>query len=194
MIRSLVIAVAVAALVSGCRPADVRPAPSPSPEPVTSPTIAPAGGPVPLRIQLGAGERLIPRSSASSGCPGLDTVVYLGSGRAFRLMAFATTCPAGDTTRHINGDHGVYRTTADIPADRRATAVTVPTALGEAVMFTQAYSEYTNSANHYTEPVAVITLTHPAGPAYQALTVISEKGTLTVDELATALREQLLAP
>ncbi|GAA3221445.1 hypothetical protein ACFO1B_16500 [Dactylosporangium siamense] len=190
MSRSLVIAVAVAALVSGCRPADARP--DPSPEPVTSPTVAPAGGPVPLRIQLGAGERLIPRSSAPSGCPGLDTVVYLGAGRAFRLMAFATTCPAGDTSRHINGDHGVYRTTADIPADRRN--VTVPTALGEAVVFTQAYSEYTNSANHYTEPVAVITLTHPADPAYQALTVISEKGTLTVDELSTALRKQLLAP
>ncbi|MGI5246683.1 hypothetical protein [Dactylosporangium sp. CA-139066] len=185
--------VAVAALaVGGCRAADVQP--SRSPEPVTSPTVAPAGGPVPFRIQLGAGQRLIPHAPASSGCPGYNTVAYLGSSRTIRLMAYATTCTVEDNERLINGRHGVYRTTADIPADRRAGAVTVQTELGGATVFTQPYSEYTNSTNHYTEPVAVITLAKPADPAYQTLTVVAEKGALPLDQLTNVLKEQLLAP
>ncbi|WP_327001794.1 hypothetical protein OHA72_42715 [Dactylosporangium sp. NBC_01737] len=199
MSRSIVkglLAVAVAmttALTAGCRAAQDPPRPGPEPDPVTSPTVAPAGGPVPFRIRLEAGQRLIPRSSGRDGCPGYDTAVYLGSARTVRLTAYATTCPTGDG-QLINGHHGVYRTTADIPADRRAGAVTVPTPLGEATVFTQPYSEYTNSANHYTEPVAVITLAHPADAAYQALTVVAEKGTLPLEQLTKVLQEQLLAP
>lgn len=189
--RPMIVVVALTALAAaGCRDTDV----SPSPEPVTSPTVAPIGGPVPFRVQLGAGQRLIPRSPAPGGCPGVDTVVSLGSGRTVRFTALATTCPAGDRAQLINGYHGTYRTVADIPADRRAGAITVQTALGEATAFVQPYSEYTNSANHYTEPVAVITLARPVDPAYQTLTVISEKGTLPLDQLTTVLREQLLSP
>lgn len=199
MVRSIVtaatVALAVAALAGGCRGADGTPSPgrSPSAEPVTSPTVAPVGGPVPFRVRLAAGQRLIQRSSAPGGCPGLDTVVTLGSGRV-RFIAYATSCPADDRQDLINGRHGTYRTLADVPAERRAGAITVQTALGEATAFVQPYSEYTNSANHYTEPVAVITLATPVDPAYQTLIAVSEKGTLPLDQLTAVLREQLLAP
>jgi hypothetical protein len=183
--------VALALGLGGCRGAQVRPVRSP--EPVTSPTVAPVGGPVPFRVQLGAGQRLLPRQAVAGNCPGFDTVVDLGSGRSVRLIAYATSCPVGDGQR-INGRHGVYRTAADIPADLRAGAVTVATPLGEATAFTQSYSEYTNSAHHYTEPVAVIVLARPADPAYQTLTVLSEKGTLPLDQLTALLRGQLLVP
>jgi hypothetical protein len=190
----MIVVVALAALVSGgCRAAEVRPGPSLSPEALTSPTVAPAGGPVPFRVRLDAGQRILPRAPRPDGCPGVDTVVSLGSARTVRFIAYATTCPAGGR-QLINGHHGVYRTSADIPADRLAGAGAVPTALGEATVFIQAYSEYTNSANRYTEPVAVITLAHPADPAYRALTVVAEKGTLSRDELGAVLRERLLAP
>jgi hypothetical protein len=155
--------------------------------------VAPVGGPVAFHVRLGAGQRLIPQQTSAQGCPGLDTRVYLGNGRGYRLTAAAAGCPTEPTARLINGHHGGYRTLADVPADRRAGAVTVATPLGEATVFTQPYSEYTNSANHYTEPVAVITLARPADPSYTTLVAISEKGTLTQEQLVTALREQLTA-
>jgi hypothetical protein len=165
-----------------------------SPTPVTSPTAAAISAPVPVRIQLPAGHNLMPHSPAPDGCPGHITRIYLGSGGVVRFVAYATTCKAENNTRLSNGRHGIYRTVADIPADRRAAAVTVQTPLGEATVFTQPYSEYTNSENHYTEPVAVITLTKPADPAYAALTVMSEKGVLTLEGLTALLRDQLLTP
>jgi hypothetical protein len=189
--RPMIVVMVLAVLAAGgCRGTKVQP----SPEPVSSPTVAPFAGPVPFRIQLGSGQRLIPRSSAASGCPGFDTVVDLGASRTVRFMAYATTCPTADRTQLINGNHGVYRTAADIPADLRAGAATVQTPLGEATVFTQPYSEYTNSTNHYTEPIAVITLAQPVDPAYPTLVVLSEKGALPLDQLTTLLREQLLAP
>lgn len=191
--RTAVLAAVLTAIlaVGGCRAGEVRPAPTPTP--VSSPTVAPIAAPVPFRLQLDAGHRLVTRSPAPSGCPGLDTVAVLGSGGAVRFLAYATTCEADANTRLINGDHGVYRTVEDVPQDRLAGAVTVQTALGEATVFMQPYSEYTNASNHYTEPVAVITLRQPADPAYRTITVLSEKGTLTLERLTTLLREQLLA-
>lgn len=118
-------------------------------------------------------------------------LIQLRSG-AVRLAAYATVC-AADNAQIGNGRHGVYRTTADIPADRRTAAVTVPTALGEATAFTQAYYECTNSCKNFVEPVAVITLGHPADPAYQTLTAYSEKGTIGWDQLTALLRDQLIA-
>ena len=107
-------------------------------------------------------------------------------------MAYATSCAAADNARPGNGRHGVYRTIADIPAERRSGAVTLHTALGEATAFDQPYYECTNSCKTYTEPVAVITLAHPSDPAYQALTVFSVKGSIGLDRLTALLRDQLL--
>ncbi|MGI5184223.1 hypothetical protein ACQEVZ_49000 [Dactylosporangium sp. CA-152071] len=187
-------AVVTVLAAAGCDGGAARPSPNSSPNPSPEPSLAAVGGPVPFSVKLGAGQRLIPLSPGPQGCPGVDTRVHLGDGRLVRFTAYATGCPLPDDPRRINGRHGVYRSTADIPADLRAGATSIQTPLGEATAFTQDYSEYTNSANHYTEPVAVITLARPADPAYQTLTVIAEKGTLPMDELATVLREQLLAP
>lgn len=184
------LAVAAVLAAGGCRGGEVPPAPAP----VSSPTVAAIGAPVPFRLQLDAGHRLVTRSPASGGCPGLDTVAVLGSGGAVRFLAYATTCAADGNTRLINGNHGVYRTVEDVPGERRGGAVTVQTVLGEATVFSQAYSEYTNSSNHYTEPVAVITLKQPVDPAYRTITVLSPKGELSLEQLASLLRERLLAP
>ncbi|MDG6109916.1 hypothetical protein Daura_19110 [Dactylosporangium aurantiacum] len=186
------ISLAAVLALGACRGPQV--APQPAPTPVSSPTVAPIAAPVPFRLQLGAGHRLVTRSPAPSGCPGLDTVAVLGSGGAVRFLAYATTCATDGNDRLINGRHGVYRTAEDVPRERRAGAATVQTALGEAIVFMQPYSEYTNSSNHYTEPVSVITLRQPADPAYRTVVVLSEKGTLSLEQLTTLVREQLLAP
>lgn len=184
------LAVAAVLAIGGCRGGEVPPVPAP----VSSPTVVAIGAPVPFRLQLDAGHRLVARSPASGGCPGLDTVVVLGSGGSVRFIAYATTCATGENTRLINGNHGVYRTVEDVPGERRDGAVTVQTALGEATVFRQAYSEYTNSSNHYTEPVAVITLARPVDPGYPTMTVLAPKGELSLERLAALLKEQLRAP
>ena len=179
---------AFAFAANGCRGPDVRP----DPGPVSSPTAAPVRGPVAFRVQLGAGQRLTTRSPEPDNCPGLDALIDLGPDGTVRVAAYATGCAVGDNARPGNGRHGVYRTTADIPADRRSGAITVHTALGEATVFNQPYYECTNSCTNYTEPVAVITLVHSGDPAFHTLTAYSEKGSIGLDRLITLLRDQLL--
>ncbi|WP_238011825.1 hypothetical protein KZZ52_13380 [Dactylosporangium sp. AC04546] len=189
MLRRCFAVVALALLAGGCQGPVVRP----DPVPVSSPTIAPVGEPVAFHLRLDTGQRLIMRSAGSGACPGLDARVDLGARRAVRLAAYATTCSTDDNGRIGNGSHGVYRTATDVPADRRATATTVQTALGAGIAFSQQYYECTNSCSHYTEPVAVITLDHPADPAFPTLTIISEKRTIDLDQMTAVLREQLAA-
>jgi hypothetical protein len=109
-----------------------------------------------------------------------------------RLVAYATTCAAGDNARPGNGRHGVYRTTADIPPDRSADAIGVDAPLGYTKAFWQPYYECTNSCKNYTEPVAVIELTNPTDPAFLTLTAYSGKGSVGLDELGALVRDQLL--
>jgi hypothetical protein len=183
----LVVSLVLAFVTSGCRGADAQPVQGP----VSSPTVAPVGGPIAFRVQLGAGQRLTMRSPQPGNCPGLDAQIDLGSSGIVELVAYATTC-AGDSSRPGNGRHGVFRTTADIPAEQRFGATIVRTALGEATAFNQSYYECTNSCKTYTEPVAVITLAHPDDPAFQALTAVSVKGAIGLDRLTAILRDQLL--
>jgi hypothetical protein len=181
--------VALAFLTGGCRGPQVRP----DPGPVSSPTVAPVAGPVAFHVQLGAGQRLTTHSAAPDNCPGLDALIDLGSDATIRLMAYATNCATDDNAQPGNGRHGVYRTTADIPAERRSAAVTVSTALGQATAFNQPYYECTNSCKNYTEPVVVITLEHPGDPAFRTLTAYSPKGSIGLDQLTAVLRDQLFA-
>jgi hypothetical protein len=183
--------VAVAGLVAGCH---INPAPGStgSPTPVSSPTLAPVDGPVGYHLQLGTGQSVTFRSAQPGGCPGSDALVTLGPDRYLRLSAYATSCDASGNANPGNGRHGVYRSPADIPADRLAGSVKVPTVLGDAVVFTQPYYECTNSCRNYTEPVALITLDHPRDPAYPGLMVYSEKGTIGLGQLRSVLRDQLL--
>src|SRR5262245_20619310 len=184
LVGLLVLAFALSACRSPARP---------DPGPVSSPTVASVSAPVAFHVQLGAGQTLTMRSTQPSGCPGLDALINLGSNGTAELVAYATGCAPGDNTRPGNGRHGVYRTTADIPAERRSGAVTVHTALGEATAFDQSYYECTNSCKNYTEPVAVIALAHPDDPAYQTLTAFSVKGSIGLERLTALLRDQLLA-
>jgi hypothetical protein len=191
---------AVTGLVAGCR-TGVHPTPTPagsstplsSRTPLSSPTLAPVDGPLRFDVQLGAGQQLTVRPPQADGCPGYDAVVTLGPDRYVRLSAYAQGCPVTDNGRPGNGRHGVYRSAADVPADRLASSIKVHTALGDAVVFAQPYYECTNSCRDYTEPVAVITLDHPQDPRYPGLMVYSERGTIGLDQLATLLRDQLRA-
>jgi hypothetical protein len=185
------VALAVAVgLVAGCRdgtgPTPVMTAPA-------SPTVAAIDGPVRLHVQLAAGQLLTQTSPQPSGCPGFDALMDLGGRRSVRLSAYAAGCRSSDNGRVGNGRHGVYRSTVDIPAERLAASVRVHTALGDAVVFAQRYYECTNSCRDYTEPVAVLTLDRPADPAYPALMVCSERGTLDLDGLTAVLTGQLRA-
>ena len=189
MIRRLMLIPVLALALGGCRPGPDEPAPGP----LSSPTTAAVGGPVAFHVRLGAGETLTARPAGSGGCPALDQRVDLGKAGSVRLVAYASTCEAGDNGQPGNGRHGVYRGIADIPSDRRSGATTVHTALGEATVFTQPYYECTNSCRNYTEAVAVIVLDRPADPAYTTLTAYAEKGDATPDRLTAFLREQLTA-
>jgi hypothetical protein len=177
------------ALQAGCR----DPGGAPTPTPVGSPTLAAVDGPVPFHLQLGAGQVLTVRPAPSGGCPGFDGQVQLGRAGYLQLSAYATGCAATDNGRPGNGRHGVYRSTADVPADRLASATRTHTALGDATVFTQPYYECTNSCHTYTEAVAVILLDHPADPAYPALTVYAVRGAIPVEELKTVLANQFRA-
>ena len=185
----VVVLLALMFVAGGCRGMNDRP----NRDPVSSPTVAPVDGPVAFHLQLGAGQRLIVRSPQPDNCPGLDALMDLGSDGTVQLAAYATSCAAGDNARPGNGRHGVYRTTADIPAERRSGAITVHTALGEATAFNQPYYECTNSCKNYTEPIAVVTLAHPGDPAFQTLTAYSAKGSIGLDRLTVLLRDQVLA-
>jgi hypothetical protein len=169
-------------------------APLPSTTPVAppspaAPTVASVGPPVAFHVRLDADQTLSLRTPPAD-CPGLDGGVRLGPGRHLSFFAYSTSCDP-DTSRPGNGHHGVYRTAADIPADRRAGAVTFPTALGEATAFLQPYYECTNSCRDYTEPVAVITLDHPSDPAYPALVVCGDKGSVDLGQLTTLLKARI---
>ncbi|MGI5240731.1 hypothetical protein [Dactylosporangium sp. CA-139066] len=188
MKRGLLLIPAVALVVGGCRPgADGLV----TPEPVASPTTAAVTGPVAFHVRLNAGQSITTRPAPSAGCPGLDARVDLGAAGHVRLAAYASTCSPGDNAQPGNGRHGVYRTKADIPAQRSTTEVR--TALGEATVFSQPYYECTNSCHNYTEAVAVIALDKPADPAYPTLVLYAEKGDTTPDRLTALLRDQLAA-
>lgn len=145
--------------------------------------------PVAFHVQLDANQTLSLRTPPA-GCPGLDAVVVLSAGKRIGLSAYAASCEP-DTSRPGNGHHGAYRTTADIPADRRSGAVTFRTALGEATAFLQPYYECTNACRNYTEPVAVITLDHPTRPEYPALVAYGDKGSIGLEQLTTELKTRL---
>ena len=155
------------------------------PGPVGSPTVAPVSGPVAFHVKLRAGQTLTMRSPAPDRCPGLDALLDLGGGRTVRLVAYATTCTVEDNERPGNGRHGVFRTAADIPPDRRADAIRLDAPLGYTNVFSQKYYECTNSCKNYTEPVAVIELADPTDPAFPTLTAYSEKGSAGPNDLIT---------
>ncbi|GAA4253639.1 hypothetical protein [Dactylosporangium darangshiense] len=190
MVRRLLIVSVIALTLGACRPGTDDP---PAPGPLSSPTTAAVAGPVAFHVNLGAGQTLDTRPVPPGGCPGLDARVDLGRGVDVRFAAYGSACDAGDNARPGNGRHGVFRTTADIPPERRAGATTVHTALGEATVFTQPYYECTNSCHNYTEAVALITLDRPADPAYRTLTAYAEKGEASQDRLTELLRNQLTA-
>lgn len=93
-----------------------------------------------------------------------------------------------------NGNHGSYPSIDDARAGgsangRHLESVHVDTPIGPAEVFLQSYYECTNSCQTYTEPVAIIALTQPTGARYPSITVYSNKGRLTEDQLTDRIRQ-----
>jgi hypothetical protein len=177
----------LAVAVAGCK----GPFKDPEPKPDGPPTVAAVGGPIAFHIRLDGGQRLLTYTPAPDECPAMEAHVDLGSDGSVWLVAYATSCSGGHNERLGNGHHGVYRTTDDIPESLRSGATKVNTVLGTATTFEQGYYECTNSCKDFGEPVAVITLDHPADGGVQALTAYSPYGSIDVEDLSTFLRDRL---
>lgn len=114
-------------------------------------------------------------------------------GDALTVTAVGESCPIEEgTNRQIgNGDHGTYRTLADVPDPLAVTEVS--TDLGRAQVFEQEYFECTNFCNDWKEPVAIVELEHPVDPEFPTLVLRSSKAELSRSEL-TEIVESLEEP
>lgn len=137
-------------------------------------------------LRLGPGEKVDTRpAAATSGSPSQDAPLRLVLEKDDEIVADITAHPADAplpyrNTGLGNGRPGVYRTTADIPAEEAAAATQVRTALGDATVFTHPYYECTNSCKHWTVPVAVVTLSAPTDPRFPTLVIASNHAEIDV--------------
>ncbi|MFD1718369.1 hypothetical protein [Georgenia deserti] len=88
---------------------------------------------------------------------------------------------AAENEEALNGQHGLYRTIDDVPQPEDVAETS--TSLGEAVIFTQDYTECTNVCRDYREPVAIIALDEPVDPAYPTVVVRGDRETVDREEL-----------
>ncbi|WP_345678304.1 hypothetical protein [Yinghuangia aomiensis] len=143
-------------------------------------------------FRLGPGEEFAAPPVDASAEPSPTEPVQLTLTRngtqVVSVTAYAADAPlAHANTGLANGRYGVYRTTADIPADELASATHAQTALGDATVFTHPYDECTNSCKHWTVPVAVITVAHPKDPGFPTLVIAANHGEIDVDGLRSLL-------
>jgi hypothetical protein len=148
-------------------------------------------------FRLGPGEEFQAPATNPSPTPSpsdpLRLILTRNGDQVVAVTAYPADMPLGYANTGLgNGRYGVYRTTADIPADELASATHVQTALGDATVFTHPYYECTNSCKHYTVPVAVITVAHPKDPGFPTLVIAANHGETDVDGLRALLAR--LAP
>lgn len=74
-----------------------------------------------------------------------------------------------------------------MPAPIEPTTIEVP--LSSAVVFKQAYSEYTNAGNHYTESVAILTLKRPRDPKFPILVLRADRGELNHETFVRVVQQ-----
>ncbi|WP_326600402.1 hypothetical protein [Streptomyces sp. NBC_01803] len=115
--------------------------------------------------------------------------------RRFTVSSFPVSRAIDESVNEspLNGRHPTYRTADDIPDRVVAGADRVTTALGEALLFTQTYTECTNACTDFPEPFALITLDEPADPAHPALVFTSPHGEMSQDELRSLITDHLRA-
>ncbi len=109
------------------------------------------------------------------------------SDHGLRAYAAARTCESPARGRTGNGNHGTYRTIADVAAPKAVQRV--DSWLGPADVFSQDYYECTNACRNYTEPVAVVMLQQPVNPDFPTLVLISTKGELDRAALTRIVRD-----
>lgn len=112
-------------------------------------------------------------SGEADDCKVVD---YLFNAHGLEIEAIPADCKVQNGQQIINGNHGAYRTMADVP--KPEAVAEVKTFLGRATVFTQSYAEYTNTSSHWDEPVAVISFDDPVDPDYPTLVVRSNRGEL----------------
>lgn len=122
-------------------------------------------------------------------CP----MFFAGLSDVLSVSAVGRSCPIEEgANRQIgNGDHGTYRTMADVPDPLEVTEVS--TDLGPAHVFEQEYFECTNFCDEWNEPVAIVELDHPVDPEFSTLVLRSSKAELSRSEF-TEVVESLEEP
>jgi hypothetical protein len=114
--------------------------------------------------------------SRDPGC-GTTTAFFSGT-RDLRIEAVPTDCALAGSIESGDGEHGRYRTIADVPEP--IDVEEVDTALGPAVLFTQRYDDVE-------EAVAIVTLDEPVDPDYPTLAIRSDGGDFDREELRAML-------
>ncbi|RKN46949.1 hypothetical protein [Streptomyces hoynatensis] len=159
------------------------------------------GGPLPtFRIELPA-QWQVREGGAPGPETGCDAVAWHVLDRPeeeadattlFTLYSLDLACPIDAETNEspINGRHAAFRSAGDVPQGPVATSV-VDTALGQALAFTQTYTECTNSCRDFGEPAVLITLDAPTAQDHQALVLTSFRGESSESELTRLAREHL---
>ncbi|MGK5533617.1 hypothetical protein [Streptomyces sp. URMC 129] len=200
--RVAVVVVLVGGLaLAGCRDDDAADGTDPAPPTDTAGERtwqAAGGGAVPaFRLSLREGTELAaePRD-AEDGCAAAPAWSAEGDDeRSFSVSSLPVSCEIDASVNEspLNGRHPAYRTAEDVPDQVAAGADRVTTALGEALVFSQTYTECTNACTDFSEPFALITLDEPADPAHPALVFTSAHGEVSEDELRSLITEHLRA-
>ena len=123
-------------------------------------------------------------TSSGGDCP---TTTFESRHGNLVFEAVARDCHPEDNDRVINGYHGTYRTLDDVE-DPTDVAHVDTDGLGDAVVFTQHYAEYTNFTSDWDEPVAIVTLDAPESADYPTLVVRSEKAELSRADFTEVVR------
>ncbi|GAA4909311.1 hypothetical protein LX16_2903 [Stackebrandtia albiflava] len=141
-----------------------------------------------LEVPEGVGIDSIAAGPDWDGC---ERIGYGFDGAGLVVEAVSRHCDPDPSQQIINGDHGTYRTVRDVPEPLGLTRV--DTYAGPADVFTQIYTEYTNTTTEYEEPVAIVTFDLPVNPDYPTLVIRSSQGGMDIEEFTT-LVENLSMP
>jgi hypothetical protein len=107
------------------------------------------------------------------------------------VEAVPTSCAEAAENGQIgNGQHGIFRTLADVPDPNGVKKISSD--LGDAEVFTQEYFECTNSCRYWDEPVAIVTLAEPVDAGYPTLVLRADKAEVERGQLEEIVRS--LAP
>ena len=81
----------------------------------------------------------------------------------------------------LNGFEGHYVTIEDVASPTREASSSSPT--GSITVFSQPYTECTNSCKHITEQVALVALAHPADPGFPTVMIRTQESDISAAQV-----------